>query len=311
MPEPTPTLVLSLGVLTVGVLAAGLVQLERGWAQKERAVRRSRLERGERASRRLRSRVEDWLRTTRPGTTLETRLTSAGIDTGTTDFLLIASAVTALGLAVGVWLLGVWLGLVVGVVTARGCWSWIGYRRGRRHEQFLGQLPDLARVLSNGAQAGLSMASALTMAATEVDDPAATEIGRVTEELRLGQSVEAALGNLETRIPSREVGVLVSTLVIQQRAGGDAVHALRSMSDTLDARKELRREVRTIMSGSVATGWIVGAVGIGSLLLLNAAQPGILDTMLASGLGRLALLTAAGLYTLGFVLIRQTTRVAT
>jgi tight adherence protein B len=48
----------------------------------------------------------------------------------------------------------------------------------------------------------------------------------VVEQLQLGQPLDAALESLRERLPSREVSVLMSTLTIQQRAGGDTVRAL-------------------------------------------------------------------------------------
>ena len=43
--------------------------------------------------------------------------------------------------------------------------------RAKRRDAFMDQLPDLARMLSNGTQAGLSIAGAVQMAARELDDP--------------------------------------------------------------------------------------------------------------------------------------------
>jgi tight adherence protein B len=173
------------------------------------------------------------------------------------------------------------------------------------------QLPELARVLSNAASAGLAIRSAVEMAALELDDPAGSELRRVSEELRVGQPIDLALANLEERMPSREVGVLVGTLVIQHRAGGSLVTSLREMSHTLDARQELRREVRTIMAGAVFTSYVVIVMGLGSLLMLNSINPGILDKMTSRPVGQAALGLAAALYSVGFLLIRRTTRIET
>ena len=99
-------------------------------------------------------------------------------------------------------------------------------QRAQRRDAFIAQLPDLARVLSNGASAGLSLPAAVQLAARELPEPAAAEMRVVVQELRVGQPIEDALEALRDRLPSREVGVLMTTLVIQQRAGGDTVRAL-------------------------------------------------------------------------------------
>ena len=59
----------------------------------------------------------------------------------------------------------------------------------------------------------------------------------------------------------------MTTLVIQQRAGGDTVRALNELSGTLDARKDLLREIRTLLSGSVFTSYVVAGIGVGAIVL--------------------------------------------
>ena len=136
----------------------------------------------------------------------------------------------------------------------------------RRREEFIGQLPELARVLSNASAAGLVMRTAIEMAAEELDDPASTELRRTADALRLGQSTEQALHELGERLPSRELAVLVSTLIVSARSGGSLVTALRSIASTLEERKEIRREVKTIMGEAVVTNWAIAIMGVGILL---------------------------------------------
>jgi tight adherence protein B len=127
----------------------------------------------------------------------------------------------------------------------------------------------------------------------------------------VGQPLDAALESLRERLPSREVAVLISTLVIQHRAGGDTVQALAELSATLDARKDLLREVRTLMAGAVFNSWAVAGLGGAVLLLLNGIDSNILREMTSSVVGLLALLVSGTLWGLAFVLVRRTTRVET
>jgi len=187
----------------------------------------------------------------------------------------------------------------------------VEYRRGKRRDSFVAQLPELARVLSNGTSAGLSINGALQIATTELIEPARAEVTLVLEEVRIGQSLDLALSHLAERMPSRELGVLISTLVIQQRSGGDLVRALGDMAETLEARKDLIREVRTVMAGSVFTAWIVAGLGVATVLVLNLISPGVVDKMTSSPLGIIVIVVSGTLYATGFVLIRQVTRIET
>lgn len=304
---PGQTYLLALGCIVVFLL--GIWQFSRGWAQRAEAVERGRLERGEPVRRRLRSALDGRLRRTWLGRSVSARLVAAGVDVGVSDYLALTLLLTVASGAIGRALVGPVVGVLLALAAAAGCWRYLAFRQARRREEFVGQLPDLARVMSNASAAGLALPRAIEMAASELGPPATQVMQRVVEELRVGQSVDKALENLLDRVPSREVGVLVSTLVIQQRAGGDTVAALRDMAQTLEGRKDLRREVKTVMSGAITTGWAVAGVGVGSLFLVNAISPGLLEQMTRTGLGRIALLVTAGLYALAFTLIRRTTRI--
>jgi tight adherence protein B len=101
----------------------------------------------------------------------------------------------------------------------------------------------------------------------------------------------------------------MTTIVIQQRAGGDTVKALGELASTLDARKDLRREISTLLSGVVFTSYIVAGIGGATILLVNGISPGVTKEMTSSALGLAGLFVASVLWTIAFVLIRRTTRV--
>jgi tight adherence protein B len=100
----------------------------------------------------------------------------------------------------------------------------------------------------------------------------------------------------------------MTTLVIQQRAGGDTVRALQELSETLEARKDLRREVRTLLAGTVFTSYLVAGMGVATIFLMNVISPGVLRQMTTSVLGIVAFICAGILWAIAFVLIRSTTR---
>jgi tight adherence protein B len=288
----------------------GIITLLRGSAQKAALADRGRMGDDERVSERFSIALDARVRRTQSGRRLARWLDGTGTGMRAGDFILLVlcgafalSMVLALILAP---LAGTIVALIAVIVAAR---SWGEWQRGKRREAFIGQLPDLARVLSNGASAGLSLAGAIELAAREMPEPAGGEMRTIVEQMRVGQPVDAALEALRERLPSREVAVLMSTLVIQHRAGGDTVRALQELGSTLDARKDLLREVKTLMSGSVANSWIVAGIGVASLLLVNLIQPGMLREMTSNVIGLAALLVAGMLWTLALVMIRRATKV--
>lgn len=258
-------------------------------------------------------RVAGWDRTfvrTRPGAWVQRQMLLAG-EEDRSPFLVVL--VASLGGVLLGWVLAVGLAPVFALAgvagTVVGIRAWLGRAKDRRNEAFVAQMPELARVLSNATSAGLSIASALGLAGNELAAPAGTELRRVASRLRFGAPLETAMREMESRLPSREVSVLVSTLLVSSRSGGSLVTALRDIAETLDERKEVRREIRTTLAQSTTTGYIVIAMGVGILFLLNVVQPGTVQAMTEHWLGRGALLVAGLLYATGFVAIRRMTRI--
>ncbi|HKO29083.1 MAG TPA: type II secretion system F family protein [Solirubrobacteraceae bacterium] len=293
--------------------AAAAVGLYGFWLLVSSAARRSvlidrggvELRRRPRFDQRLNTRL---IRTTR-GADLAAKLHSAGVERTAGQFLLsVVGAAVAAFVIIGA-LFPLLLAIVAAVVAVWGSFTWLNRRLEKRNEEFVGQLPEIARLLSNGASAGLSIPTAIELCVREIDSPAKDELQTVVDELMLGRSLDDSLGGLQRRLPSREISVLMTTLIIQQRSGGDAVTALQELSHTLDMRRETLREVRTLMAGALFTSYIVPVLGIGSLLLLDGINPDTLHGMTTKPLGIAALVVAAGLYSLGWVAIRRTTRI--
>jgi tight adherence protein B len=301
------TSLLLLALTLVVALAAARVLIT-SWARRSAVAERSALDVAERRAARMRSRLNRRLERTWVGDAVQVRISAAGADVMTVDFVLASVGIFLLVTLVANTIMPLWLAMICGVAALRVCFAWLDHQRERRRVAFVGQLPEIARILSNASSAGLAIRAAIEMAANELANPAKTEMRLVAEELAIGQSVEGALRSLERRMPSRDVGVLISTLVIQQRSGGDLVRALQDMADTLESRRDLAREIRTIMAGSVFTGYIVAGVGVATLLMMNVITPGVIDRLTTSLIGITALVVAIVLWGLGFLLVRRVTR---
>lgn len=291
---------------------ASVVALLGLWLLVSSSARRSLLaERGGGVQRRRRldEIIDERVVRTRRGADLAGKLHSAGSSMSASRFLaLVVGSTIATALIVRLVFPTV-LAVVAGIVAGWACFAWLGRRLEKRKEEFVAQLPEVARLLANGASAGLSMPAAIELVVREIERPASEELQTVIDELTFGRSLDDSLASLQRRLPSREIAVLLTTLIIQQRAGGDVVRALGELSNALDQRRDTLREVKTLVAGSVATSYIVPALGLGALLMLNTLNSHTLDRMTTEPLGIAALVVAAVMYVLGLLAIKRVTRV--
>ena len=239
---------------------------------------------------------------------LRRRLSSAGLNW---DVALTELALT--GTTVGIFflsrlLVGQIAGGIFAVLTLFLFFRWLRRRRDQRVERFIAQLPEVSRILSNGTSAGMSVERALILAAQEMSEPAGVELKRTTSQLALGWSLNSALTDLSERMPSRELNVLVRTIVIQSTAGGALASALHDIALALEDRKQLHREVRTAI-GSTFSAYLVPLIGLTAVVLMNMMKPGVLDDMASSFVGRIVLLAALLCFGIGALLMRLVSRV--
>ncbi|MGX9920495.1 type II secretion system F family protein [Streptomyces sp. NPDC002248] len=308
-----PVLLALGGTLLAGVLLVVAARLwAQGRAEREALVDRlagdSHLGTRTKGSRRLAG-LDRAVRRTRAGRALHRRLSSTGLPVSAGEFTLYALAGLALLWTVAATVLAPFFGPIAALVGAWSAYAFLNWQRAKRIEAFISQLPDVARLLANATAAGLALRTALAMAAEELENPAGEELSNVADQLALGRSIDEALDELSRRLPSRELVVLVTTLVLSNKAGGTVVGSLRNITVTLEERKETRREVRTMLSEVNATAFTVPALGLGSLLLVNAQNDGALHRVTGSGLGQFLILLSLGLYTVGFFVIRRLGRI--
>ncbi|MEU9063871.1 type II secretion system F family protein [Streptomyces sp. NPDC048430] len=249
------------------------------------------------------------LRRTKLGKRIELKLAATGLDVTPGEyFLYVVAGVVAMWL-IAASALASFFGPLAGLAGIWAANTFLNWHRTKRTEAFISQLPEISRVLANATQAGLSLRTSIAMAADELEAPAGDELRIVADQLGVGRTLDDALDELATRLPSRELVVLVATLILSNRAGGQVVSSLRNLTVTLEERKETRREVRTQLSQINATAYAVPAIGVGAMLLVNTMLPGALDRMTGSFAGQVAVIVSLGLYTVGFVAIRRISKI--
>ncbi|MGW7349802.1 type II secretion system F family protein [Streptomyces sp. NPDC054784] len=297
------------GTLLAGALAvAGVQAFAAGRAQREALLDRLSTAEGvdlPPGRRRHFVAVDRRLRGTRLGRGVQLKLAATGLDLSAGEFVVYVLAASG-----GLWfvaasLLAPFFGPIAGLLGLFAANAFLTWQRQKRIEAFIGQLPELARILANATSAGLALRTALSMAAEELESPAGDELTVVTNQLAVGRSIDDALNELAERLPSRELVVLVTTLVLSHRAGGTIVSSLRNLTTTLEERKETRREVRTMLAEVNATAYTIPILGVGAMLMMNSMSPGALDNVTGSPVGQFAMLVAVALFAVGFAVIRR------
>ena len=117
------------------------------------------------------------------------------------------------------------------------------------------------------------------------------------------------LESLAERVPARELRIMTTAILVQRRTGGNLALALGRLSDRLEERAQLARELRGATAQARMTAWLVAALPLAGGALTEAVAPGTLARDLGQGPGPYLLGAALLLYGVGIVLIRRVGRV--
>lgn len=168
------------------------------------------------------------------------------------------------------------------------------------------QLPEVCKTLANATRSGMTLNQGIHLVAQEINEPAKTEFKRLAHELSLGVDFNRALKNMETRLESREFQLFVATLLIQKKAGGNLFAVLDEMSQTLEDRKLLLQEIKTMTAEQRYISYMVPVIPIFLVLMMNNVIDGFLDPLFST-VGMILF----GLFMVGviltFILVRKVT----
>lgn len=167
--------------------------------------------------------------------------------------------------------------LVVGIVGAIvGSFIptiYLNYSARRRLRAFEDQLSQTLNLWVNALRSGYSVLQSMEAIATELPPPVSVEFERVVQEVRLGLSVPQALNNMERRVPSEDLDLVITAVNIQREVGGNLAEILDTISFTIRERVRIKGEIRTLTAQGRLSGWIISLLPMALafiLLALNA-----------------------------------------
>ncbi|MFB0537053.1 MAG: type II secretion system F family protein [Anaerolineae bacterium] len=183
--------------------------------------------------------------------------------------------------------------------------AYLNSRRDHYLVSFDAQMPEVAVLMSNSLRAGLSVSQAFEVVAEKMERPAGEVFNRISHEIRLGVDMDRAMFRMLERLPSEELRLMVTTIMIQHRAGGNLAHALSVMSEAMTARFKLKDEVQTMTAEARFTGWILIGLPIVTLVIVNRIMPGAVATFLSDPYGIFIAIVFIAIMVVSFVLIRR------
>src|SRR3954462_2659290 len=167
------------------------------------------------------------------------------------------------------------LALLIGLFMGVGLPHFIvGKLIKRRVGKFTNRFPDAIDLMVRGLRSGLPISETLGVVADEIPGPIGDEFRTVSDKMKIGRTMEAALQDTADRLGTPEFQFFVITLAIQRETGGNLAETLANLSDVLRKRAQMKLKIKAMSSESKASAYIVGSlpfVVFGLVMMINPA----------------------------------------
>jgi len=225
--------------------------------------------------------------------------------------VLISSAVLGLmGFAVArYWISDLLPALIAGVAATVVPVLVLRLKRNRRMNRFDQNLPEALDLMSRSLRAGHSMSAAIEIVAEEGMEPLRSEFVRVHQQQVLGLPNRDALLQLGRRVPSTDLQVVITAMLVQKETGGNLVEILERTAAVLRDRLRIQGDVRIHTAQGRLTGTILCLLPVVMYGLINLANPGYTRVLIEDPVGRKMTYAGIGMISVGGLLIRKIVKI--
>jgi len=175
---------------------------------------------------------------------------------------------------------------------------------GRRERRFAAALPRALETVAADLRGGATVPQAVARF-SESTSPVAPDLRRVTARAALGLTFTDALVGWPREHDTSAVRSAAGALAVAAAMGGPAADAIDGLASSLRHRLDAVAEARALSSQARLSAIVVGAAPLGYLAFSALVDPGAVDALVGTGVGRCCLAVGLGLEGLAALWIRR------
>lgn len=178
-----------------------------------------------------------------------------------------------------------------------------------RIQKFNEGLPDMLSTIIGSLRSGYSFSQAFKTVVEECDEPVKSEIGILLKELNYGITMEDALNNLNSRMPSGDLELMIQAVLIQRQVGGNLAGVLEIIVGTIRERNKIQRQVQTLTSQGRLSGRVIGALPVVLGIMIYMVNPEYINVLFTNLIGKIIISVGVVSGIIGFILINKLTKI--
>lgn len=235
-------------------------------------------------------RIDKVVSQSRQGSNTARDLARADVKLTVAEFYLVKLAAAALGAIAGIYIGRASTaamfasGLVFAILFSFIPNLYLAFAARRRLTAFNNQLGDTITMMANALRGGYSFLQTLDMVSKEAPYPVNVEFRRVVQEVGLGRTTEEALINLQRRVPSDDLDLLITAVNIQMEVGGNLAQILDTIGHTIRERVRIKGEINTLTAQGRISAWVITGLPIGLAIFISVVNPDYMAPIFTFGL---------------------------
>jgi tight adherence protein B len=241
---------------------------------------------------------------------LEIKIAQAGLPLKPEEYILFQWILTILIGGLFYLVMDNWLFLPFGNVIGFLMPKWYLKKKQReRVTKFNEGLADMITTIVGSLRAGFSFPQALKSVAEEASSPIKEEMDYVLKEMQYGKGIEDALNDLNERMPSEDLDLMIQAILIQRQVGGNLATVLDKIIETIRDRTKIQRQITTLTAQGRLSGYVIALLPVILGFLLYLIQPDYIGGLFRHPIG--LTMVGAGVISgiIGFILIKKITTI--
>jgi tight adherence protein B len=197
-------------------------------------------------------------------------------------------------------LMSILIGVLVGLWVPHAV---VGSMAQGRQKKFIKLFPTAIGLMVRGLKAGLPVSETMIVVGREVADPVGEEFRRVSDQVKLGQTVEDAMWGTARRLNLADFNFLVITLSVQRETGGNLAETLENLDDILRKREQMKMKVRAMSSEATASAGIIGGLPFVIAGIMYIVSPDYITLLFTDSFGHVLLMAGGLMFLIGIVVM--------
>ncbi len=181
----------------------------------------------------------------------------------------------------------------------------LAFMKNKRLQRFNDQLVDALMTMSNALRSGSSILQAFEHIVRQNLNPISLEFGHFLQQTRVGVKFEEALSNLDKRVNSEDLTLMIAAIEIARQTGGNLTEVFERISGTIRERIRIQGRIQMLTAQGRMQGIVVGAMPILLGLAMFGLDPSMMVSFLKSVPGMMTIGAVGVLEIIGMLLIRR------